>query len=131
MGKYVDLVTPEIRELLTEYTTGTIEEYISQARKKAEAANRIKECHKRLIADFGEKDFRERILPNLPRKDETDKPEYWERFAVNVAHWVGGERGMRIGAEAAERMILEARSYASNQVRNFAPLLNDVEPVDG
>lgn len=123
------------RELFDMTTLDDIESYIAQAKEKTRDQRRLNAAYQRCIDEDGLQslvDTLVRIATYAPQETmRTDDPEFWEEFAINAAVWVGGERGMRIGAEAAERMILGARSYARNQVRSFAPMLNDVEPVDG
>ena len=51
-------------------------------------------------------------------------------LAENAALLVGIEQGIRIGQQAGERTILEARAYADHFLRSNAPFLSDVEPAD-
>lgn len=130
---YRDLITDGARELFDETTLGDIESYIAQAKEKARAQRRLNAAYQRCIDENGLQSLVDTLVSLAvygPPKKRTDDPEFWEEFAVNAAAWVGGERGARIGADAAERMILEARRYASSQLLTYAPWLNDVEPVE-
>ena len=47
-----------------------------------------------------------------------------------TAHFAAGERGARIGAERAERMMIESAEYARNVISQSAPWLVSEEPED-
>ena len=107
-------------EFMHDTTFGSVEDRIQAGlRHRVEFNQQIEQLKRGEITGIRGIEIRAQLSENEMKRAE---------LLCEVA---ASERGVRLGRQSGEQIILEAREYSRNCLNILAPFLNDVDPVDG